>query len=180
MEVGVCALSFHSLGCSTPVPSPHFDHVVHETRAAEPTHWVNTGRPVNAFWPCPTDMHRLEEMLMSVFHPQSPRYAQHFWLDAVDASYCGGDDSAHVSDQIYLSLASPHHCELLIYNGIYPDPFPGGYDGRGSLQSLFICKYCTIGPESCGVIKPPNVVSISSGLDEATTASCHQTVSRVR
>jgi len=52
------------------------------------------------------------------------------WLDAVDESYCGGDDP--------------------ILDGIYPDPLPGGYDG----------------PESCGIIKPPNVVSISYGANE--------------
>ncbi|THH07970.1 hypothetical protein EW146_g9146 [Bondarzewia mesenterica] len=37
-------------------------------------------------------------------------------------------------------------------DGIYPDPLPGGFDG----------------PESCGIIPPPNVVSISYGQDEST------------
>ncbi|KAF8073566.1 subtilisin-like protein [Lyophyllum atratum] len=37
-------------------------------------------------------------------------------------------------------------------DGIYPDPLPGGFKG----------------PESCGIIAPPNVVSISYGQDEST------------
>ena len=30
--------------------------------------------------------------------------------------------------------------------------------------------YRPIGPESCGIIKPPNVVSVSYGQDEATAS----------
>ncbi|RDB14895.1 Aorsin [Hypsizygus marmoreus] len=37
-------------------------------------------------------------------------------------------------------------------DGIYPDPLPGGFKG----------------PESCGIVAPPNVVSISYGQDEST------------
>ncbi|KAG6829789.1 hypothetical protein H0H92_003444 [Tricholoma furcatifolium] len=37
-------------------------------------------------------------------------------------------------------------------DGIYPDPLPGGFKG----------------PESCGIIAPPNVVSTSYGQDEVT------------
>ncbi|VDC01711.1 unnamed protein product [Peniophora sp. CBMAI 1063] len=40
-------------------------------------------------------------------------------------------------------------------DGIYPDPLPGGFKG----------------PESCGIIKPPNVVSVSFGQDEATVTA---------
>jgi len=40
-------------------------------------------------------------------------------------------------------------------DGIYPDPLPGGFKG----------------PESCGIIKPPNVVSISYGQDESTVTA---------
>ena len=65
-------------------PSPRSDHVVHETRAAEPIHWAKTGRlgsnrvlPMR-FGLVQQNLHRLEEMLMSVSHPESPKYAQHF------------------------------------------------------------------------------------------------------
>ncbi|KAG6838486.1 hypothetical protein C0991_011221, partial [Blastosporella zonata] len=37
-------------------------------------------------------------------------------------------------------------------DGIYPDPLPGGFQG----------------PESCGIIAPPHVVSTSYGQDEST------------
>ncbi|KDQ49908.1 hypothetical protein JAAARDRAFT_63466 [Jaapia argillacea MUCL 33604] len=62
------------------------------------------------------------------------------WLDAVDASFCtflGGDDPSQ--------------------DGIYPDPYGGGYEG----------------PESCGIIKPPNVVSTSYGQDEVTVTTAY-------
>lgn len=72
------------LGVASAMPSPRSDHVVHETRAAEPTHWVNTGRlhsdrvlPMR-FGLVQQNLHKIEEMLMSVSYPDSPRYAQHF------------------------------------------------------------------------------------------------------
>ncbi|KAH8112254.1 subtilisin-like protein [Phellopilus nigrolimitatus] len=40
-------------------------------------------------------------------------------------------------------------------DGIYPDTLPGGFDQ----------------PESCGIIKPPNVVSVSYGQDEITISA---------
>ncbi|KAG6882715.1 hypothetical protein C0993_009447, partial [Termitomyces sp. T159_Od127] len=40
-------------------------------------------------------------------------------------------------------------------DGIYPDPRPGGFKG----------------PESCGIIPPPNVVSVSYGQDEVSNTA---------
>ncbi|KAJ7505953.1 subtilisin-like protein [Mycena galericulata] len=40
-------------------------------------------------------------------------------------------------------------------DGIYPDPLPGGFKG----------------PESCGIIRPPNTVSLSYGQDEQTISA---------
>ena len=79
------------LGIAFAVPSPCFDPVVHETRAAEPIHWAKTGRldsnrvlPMR-FGLVQQNLHRLEEMLMSVSHPESPKYAQHFTpMEVVD------------------------------------------------------------------------------------------------
>jgi tripeptidyl-peptidase-1 len=72
------------LGAAFAVPSPPSDHVVHETRAVESIHWAKTGRldsnmvlPMR-FGLAQQNLHRLEEMLMSVSHPESPKYAQHF------------------------------------------------------------------------------------------------------
>ncbi|KAI0044219.1 hypothetical protein FA95DRAFT_1562476 [Auriscalpium vulgare] len=42
-------------------------------------------------------------------------------------------------------------------DGIYPDPLPGGFDQ----------------PESCGIIKAPNVVSVSYGQDESTVTAAY-------
>ncbi|KAI0044220.1 subtilisin-like protein [Auriscalpium vulgare] len=42
-------------------------------------------------------------------------------------------------------------------DGIYPDPLPGGFDQ----------------PESCGIIKPPNVVSVSYGQDESSVTAAY-------
>jgi len=62
------------------------------------------------------------------------------WLDAVDGSFCtfeGGDN--------------PN------FDGIYPDPSPGGFKG----------------PESCGIVAPPFVVSVSYGQDEASVTAAY-------
>ena len=80
------------LGVVFAVPSPPSDHIVHETRAAEPIHWAKTGRldsnrvlPMR-FGLAQQNLHKLEEMLMSVSHPESPRYAQHFTpMEVIDA-----------------------------------------------------------------------------------------------
>jgi subtilase family serine protease len=72
------------LGVAFAVPSPRSDHVVHEFHETEPTHWRKAGRldsnkvlPMG-FGLVQQNLHRLEEMLMSVSHPESPNYAQHF------------------------------------------------------------------------------------------------------
>ncbi|KAF8478880.1 subtilisin-like protein [Gautieria morchelliformis] len=62
-------------------------------------------------------------------------------LDALDASYCtfeGGDDPTQ--------------------DGIYPDPFGGGFTG----------------PESCGIVKPANVISTSYGSQEPEMTAAYQ------
>ena len=79
------------LGVAFAVPSPRSDYVVHETRVAEPIHWSTTGRldsnrvlPMR-FGLVQQNLHRLDEMLMSVSHPKSPKYAQHFTpMEVVD------------------------------------------------------------------------------------------------
>ena len=74
------------LGVAFAVPSPHSDNVVHEIRVSEPTtaNWIKAGRlDSNKILPmriglAQQNLHRLEEMLMSVSHPESPKFAQHF------------------------------------------------------------------------------------------------------
>lgn len=65
-------------------PSSTIHHVVHERRAAEPLGWTLSRRleshkvlPMR-FGLTQSNMDRIEEMLMSVSHPDSPTYGQHF------------------------------------------------------------------------------------------------------
>lgn len=77
---------------STARPSPHSTHIVHERRAVEPRGWVKSRRleadrvlPMR-FGLSQSNLHNLEEMLMSVSHPSSPSYGQHFTpLEVVNA-----------------------------------------------------------------------------------------------
>ncbi|KAH9480393.1 Aorsin [Psilocybe cubensis] len=69
--------------CAIAVPSPR-SHVVHERRAAEPLEWTRARRlephrilPMR-FGLAQQNMHRLEELLMQVSHPESPLYGQHY------------------------------------------------------------------------------------------------------
>ena len=80
------------LGVASAAPSPHSDYVVHEARAWEPEQWTKTRRlDFNTVLPMrfgltQQNLHKLEEMLMSVSHPESPNYAQHFTpMEVVDA-----------------------------------------------------------------------------------------------
>lgn len=68
------------------VPSPRANYVLHEKRAAEPSDdtWVKSRRleadrvlPMR-FGLSQQNTHRLEEMLMSVSHPESPSFGKHF------------------------------------------------------------------------------------------------------
>ena len=79
------------LDVASAVHSLRSDNVVHETRGLEPTHWTKTARldsnkvlPMR-FGLTQQNLHRLEDMLMSVSHPESPKYAQHFTpMEVVD------------------------------------------------------------------------------------------------
>ena len=65
-------------------PSRRANHVVHETRAAEPLDWVLSRRleshkvlPMR-FGLTQRNIHRLEELVLEVSHPESPKYGQHY------------------------------------------------------------------------------------------------------
>ena len=72
------------------LPSRRADHVVHEKRAFDPVEdWVRT-RKLEAdkvlpmrFGLTQQNLHRIEEMLMSVSHPSSPSYGKHFTPEEV-------------------------------------------------------------------------------------------------
>ncbi|KAF9474024.1 hypothetical protein BDN70DRAFT_816380 [Pholiota conissans] len=78
-------LSFLFVACATAAPSPRTTtHVVHERRAVEPLDWTQDRRldadkilPMR-FGLTQQNMHRLEELLLEVSHPVSPKYGQHY------------------------------------------------------------------------------------------------------
>ncbi|KAH0586015.1 hypothetical protein H2248_007292 [Termitomyces sp. 'cryptogamus'] len=81
-------------------PSPRASHhVVHETRAADPIDWQIVRRlehdkvlPMR-FGLRQENLHRIEEMLLAVSHPQSPTYGQHWTPSAVVETFAPSDDT---------------------------------------------------------------------------------------
>jgi tripeptidyl-peptidase-1 len=79
------------LGVALAAPRRSSLHVLHETRAIEPLDWVSVGRldsdkvlPMR-FGLAQQNLHRVEEMLMAVSHPESPSYGKHYTsADVVD------------------------------------------------------------------------------------------------
>ena len=87
------------LGAASAITSPRSDNVVHETRVSEPSpHWIKDRLHSNKVLPMrfgliQQNLHRLEEMLMSVSHPESPRYAQHFTPMEVIDTFAPSEDT---------------------------------------------------------------------------------------
>ena len=67
------------LGIAFAVSLSRSDHVVHERRAAEPIYWAKIPRLESdgvlptRFGPAQQNLRKIEEMLMSVSYPESPR-----------------------------------------------------------------------------------------------------------
>ena len=109
------------LGVAFAVPSPRSDHVVHETRAAEPIlgHWAKNGRldsnrvlPMR-FGLVQHNFHRLEEMLMSVSHPEPPKYAQPFTpMEVVDTFAPSEETISAINNWLVNSGFSRDHLRL--------------------------------------------------------------------
>ena len=71
-------------GVAVAIPSRRSPLVLHEKRAAEPLDWVPVGRldsekilPMR-FGLAQQNLHRVEDMLMAVSHPESPTYGKHY------------------------------------------------------------------------------------------------------
>lgn len=78
------AIVFALLAYVVAAPSSRSGHVVHEKRAFEPLEWIKSRRleadrvlPMR-FGLSQQNLHKVEEMLMAVSHPQSPTYGQHW------------------------------------------------------------------------------------------------------
>ena len=72
------------IGIAVAAPSSRSLHILHETRATETFDWVPIGRlDSNKILPmrfglAQQNLHRVEEMLMAVSHPESPTYGKHY------------------------------------------------------------------------------------------------------
>ncbi|CAL1713696.1 unnamed protein product [Somion occarium] len=85
---GLISVLSWTIAVTFALPSRRFNHVIHERRAVEPVDWVRT-RKLEAdkvlpmrFGLTQQNLHRVEEMLMAVSHPNSVDYGKH--LSAVD------------------------------------------------------------------------------------------------
>lgn len=72
------------VGVALAAPSPRSGHVLHEKRASEPVDWAVSRRlEPDKILPmriglAQRNLDRLEELLMEVSHPESPKYGQHY------------------------------------------------------------------------------------------------------
>ena len=94
-------------------PSRRASYVVHEKRAAEPVAWTRTRR-LEAHKVLPLhiglaqqNMHELEELLMSVAHPDSPTFGQHWSPERVVEHFA--PSAATVSEVKNWLIASGFH-----------------------------------------------------------------------
>jgi tripeptidyl-peptidase-1 len=77
------------VGSSFAAPSASVPHVMHERRAVEPLDWVKSHRLdankvlAMKFGLAQQNMHRLEELLLEISHPESPKYGEHYSIAEV-------------------------------------------------------------------------------------------------
>ncbi|KAG6827607.1 hypothetical protein H0H92_011146 [Tricholoma furcatifolium] len=97
MRRALALVSFIAL--SLAAPSPQDGHVVHERRSVDPVDWEVLGRledhrvlPMR-FGLSQQNMHRIEDMLMAVSHPDSPTYGKHMTPAEVLETFAPSDDT---------------------------------------------------------------------------------------
>lgn len=86
-------------GVALAAPSRRSPYILHEKRAMEPVDWVKSRR-VDPNWVLPmrfglvqSNLDKLEDMLMSVSDPSSPRYGQHFTPEEVIKTFAPSKES---------------------------------------------------------------------------------------
>jgi tripeptidyl-peptidase I len=94
-------------------PSRRWNFALHERRAAEPVAWTKTRR-LEAHKVLPLriglkqqNTHELEELLMSIAHPESPTYGQH-WSPQRVADYFAPSEASIFSVKSWLSDTGFH------------------------------------------------------------------------
>ena len=108
----LCFLAISTLVAA--VPSRRGDLVVHENRATEPVAWAKTRR-LEAHKVIPLkigltqqNVHQLEEILMSVSHPDSPTFGQHWSPQRVVEHFAPSEDTiSKVKDWLTASGFNP-------------------------------------------------------------------------
>ena len=117
MHLWAAFLSIALAGSTIAVPSRRFNHVVHEKRALDPIDWIQDRR-LEAEKVLPMrigltqqNLHRVEELLMSVSHPESPSYGQHFSPDEVVDLFAPSNDTIDAVKS-WLTDAGVHHERL--------------------------------------------------------------------
>lgn len=143
-------------------PSPRSNHVVHERRAAEPTDWIQDRRlDANRVLPmrfglAQQNMHRLEQILMDISHPESSSYGQH-WSpakvvetfapssDTITAVTSWLKDAGIAADRLRLSPnkgwiqvnATTSEVESLLNTEYHVYTHPSGAEQIGSFSLIF-------------------------------------------
>ncbi|EMD39903.1 hypothetical protein CERSUDRAFT_103818 [Gelatoporia subvermispora B] len=105
--------------CVTSSPTRRGNHVVHEKRAMEPKRWQLVRRleadkvlPMR-FGLTQQNLHKLEEMLMAVSHPESPTYGQHYTPTEVVDVFAPSDETiSAVKDWLVEFGFSPERLRL--------------------------------------------------------------------
>ena len=116
-------VTFALLACSSLArPSPRAGYVLHEKRAQEPSGWTRERR-VDPDYILPlrigltqSNLHRIEEMLLDVSHPESPNYGKHYKPEQIVDTFAPSDmtvdavkawliDSGFSDDRLSLSVS---------------------------------------------------------------------------
>ncbi|KLO11791.1 subtilisin-like protein [Schizopora paradoxa] len=116
-------VTFALLACSSLArPSPRAGYVLHEKRAQEPSGWTRERR-LEPDYVLPlrigltqSNLHRIEEMLLDVSHPESPNYGKHYKPEQIVDTFAPSDmtvdavkawliDSGFSDDRLSLSVS---------------------------------------------------------------------------
>ncbi|KAF8576121.1 subtilisin-like protein [Ramaria rubella] len=98
-SLSLVAVAFSTIGISWATPALNSRNVVHEKRAFEPASWSRSRKlgsdvvlPMR-FGLKQNNVHRVEEFLMDVSHPESPNYGKHWTADQVADTFAPSTDT---------------------------------------------------------------------------------------
>lgn len=111
-------------GIAAALPNPRAGYVLHEKRTHEPVDWLKTRRleadrvlPMR-FGLTQSNLHKLEDMLMAVSHPESPSYGKHYTPEEVVETFKPADATIDaVTDWLIESGISANRVRLSVNKG---------------------------------------------------------------